>query len=46
MLHFTSGADLPYNGQVIGSGVNRNSAIIGGKEAVYIYLNWQISTFS
>uniref|UniRef100_A0A2H6NKE4 Neurexin/syndecan/glycophorin C domain-containing protein n=1 Tax=Micrurus carvalhoi TaxID=3147026 RepID=A0A2H6NKE4_9SAUR len=30
-------ADLPYNGQVIGSGVNRNSAIIGGIIAVVIF---------
>lgn len=34
-LH-TKGADLPYNGQVIGNGVNRNSAIIGGKDAVKV----------
>ncbi|XP_044275058.1 contactin-associated protein-like 2 [Varanus komodoensis] len=30
-------ADLPYNGQVIGGGVNRNSAIIGGVIAVVIF---------
>ncbi|KAM6451538.1 contactin-associated protein-like 2 isoform 2-T2 [Liasis olivaceus] len=35
--HPDSGADLPYNGQVIGSGVNRNSAIIGGIIAVVIF---------
>lgn len=32
---FTASADFPYNGQAIGDGVNRNSAIIGGKKAVY-----------
>ncbi|XP_034957246.2 contactin-associated protein-like 2 [Zootoca vivipara] len=35
--HSDSGADLPYNGQVIGGGVNRNSAIIGGVIAVVIF---------
>ncbi|XP_039218210.1 contactin-associated protein-like 2 [Crotalus tigris] len=35
--HPDSGAELPYNGQVIGSGVNRNSAIIGGIIAVVIF---------
>ncbi|XP_078233557.1 contactin-associated protein-like 2 isoform X2 [Pogona vitticeps] len=35
--HSDSGADLPYNGQVIGNGVNRNSAIIGGVIAVVIF---------
>ncbi|XP_042327132.1 contactin-associated protein-like 2 [Sceloporus undulatus] len=35
--HSDSGADIPYNGQVIGGGVNRNSAIIGGVIAVVIF---------
>ncbi|NWZ95909.1 CNTP2 protein, partial [Nesospiza acunhae] len=30
-------ADFPYNGQAIGDGVNRNSAIIGGVIAVVIF---------
>ncbi|NXR33667.1 CNTP2 protein, partial [Zosterops hypoxanthus] len=39
--HLDSGkvasADFPYNGQAIGDGVNRNSAIIGGVIAVVIF---------
>lgn len=31
---FTASADFPYNGQAIGDGVNRNSAIIGGRKTV------------
>lgn len=31
---FTASADFPYNGQAIGDGVNRNSAIIGGRKNV------------
>ncbi|XP_010077572.1 PREDICTED: cell adhesion molecule 1-like [Pterocles gutturalis] len=33
----TASADFPYNGQAIGDGVNRNSAIIGGVIAVVIF---------
>lgn len=34
---FTASADFPYNGQAIGDGVNRNSAIIGGRKNIYFY---------
>ncbi|NWX04926.1 CNTP2 protein, partial [Caloenas nicobarica] len=34
---FQASADFPYNGQAIGDGVNRNSAIIGGVIAVVIF---------
>ncbi|XP_057240549.1 contactin-associated protein-like 2 [Malurus melanocephalus] len=33
----SASADFPYNGQAIGDGVNRNSAIIGGVIAVVIF---------
>ncbi|OXB70601.1 UNVERIFIED_CONTAM: hypothetical protein H355_001005 [Colinus virginianus] len=33
----SANADFPYNGQAIGDGVNRNSAIIGGIIAVVIF---------
>lgn len=33
----SASADFPYNGQAIGDGVNRNSAIIGGIIAVVIF---------
>lgn len=36
---FTASADFPYNGQAIGDGVNRNSAIIGGRKNVF-FTKW------
>lgn len=40
---FTASADFPYNGQAIGDGVNRNSAIIGGRKNVF-FTKWLCKT--